>query len=181
MPRRFSEANSRVLVASVAVLIWGTVASAGVRDGASGGPPVFDLTVELSTSEPLGLEFRLTLRSSTPALVARAALPWENEHSLVLLAARPNGRPVDRVMTIGDPGFDTLQLEPNRPIEGSLPMDRRFHGLEGVLQSTEVILFWSYRLEPVYGPPGERVGGWLVIPRRGKAGEAGRGGTQNRP
>jgi hypothetical protein len=142
------------------------LAQADDLDLAGAKKPAIELAVVVPSATPRVLQVRMTLKSEEPVLVARAALPWESPYSLVLVAVRPNGRPVDRVMTIADAGYDTLTIHRGQTLSGSVDLDRRFHGLAETLHETEVILFWSYQLSPVHGVPADRLGGWLVLPKR---------------
>jgi hypothetical protein len=64
-----------------------------------------------------------------------------------------------------DPIIGTQMIPPNGVLEGKVILQKRFRDLPEVLTKHEVILFWSYQLNPLGGPALPRCGGWLLIPK----------------
>src|SRR5688572_24730965 len=112
------------------------------------------------------LEIGLTAKDAKPIQVYRADLPWASWHSMVLIAVKANrtGDLLKKLMPVDDPGPTVVVLNPGQPMKGRIALNERFPDLVQTLRESDVLLFWSYQLEPVDGPPLERQGGWLLIP-----------------
>ena len=113
------------------------------------------------------LEIGLTAKGAKPIRLYQDSLPWESRYSMVLIAVKANrtGDLLKKYMPVDDPGVTVVVLNPGQPMKGRIALNKRFPDLVQTLQESDVLLFWSYQLEPLDGAPLERQGGWLLIPK----------------
>ena len=129
--------------------------------------PASDVSIE-GDLEHDALRIELTSRSSRVFTVYEHSLPWVGQHSLLLIAVTADalGSPIEKLLAIDDPGPATITIEPGQTLGGSISLPSRFPEFCRARSERDVIVFWSYRLEPIDTPAGERLGGFVLFPRR---------------
>lgn len=128
-------------------------------------PPVAELIIQ-GDPEHDALRIELRSRSSQAFSVYEHALPWVGQHSLMLVAVKADalGSPIEKLLAIDDPGPATVTIQPGETLGGSISLPSRFPEFRAARAERDVIVFWSYRLEPIDEPAGERLGGFVLFP-----------------
>lgn len=131
-------------------------------------PPVIELSIE-GDFEQDALLIELRSRSTQPLTVYEYSLPWAGLHSLILVAVKADalGTPIVKELAIDDPGPATVTIQPGDTLSGSITLASRFPEFRSARSARDVIVFWSYRLEPIDVAAGERGGGFVLFPRIG--------------
>jgi hypothetical protein len=127
---------------------------------------LYEIDVHGGAAVGYHLDVVLTNRSEAPLTLYEHALPWVGALSIVLVAVRADaqGSVLDRALApIDDPGPATVTVEPGGSVSGRTLLAPRFPGLTTALRTHDVVVFWTYRLEPVGGPPLARTGGYVVF------------------
>lgn len=126
-----------------------------------------DMDVKLSREGDYTLVIKLANRSRAALSVYEHSLPWEGWNSILLVAVQTDavGTPLEAVRPVDIPGPTVTTLQPEKALEGKISLTKRFPGLTEALQKRDVIVFWSYQLQPLKGSALERSGGWLLIPK----------------
>ncbi|MFA6162538.1 MAG: hypothetical protein WC685_03805 [Methylobacter sp.] len=129
-------------------------------------PQVSNVSIEGDLSQDM-LQMELTNRSTEALKVYEHSLPWIGWHSLILVAVRADalGIPLAKDMRIDDPGPGTIIIPPGAVLKGNIPLFLRFPDFRKVRGEQDVIVFWSYRLEPIDAPAWERYGGYVLFPK----------------
>ncbi len=130
----------------------------------------FEVSVALdhtSSTAPYALDVTLTNRSSHTWTLYEHSLPWIGAHSMLLIVVRGDavGTPIDSNLPIDDPGPATISIAPAASLRGTIPLQPRFPGFLEALYERDVIVFWSYHVQPVDSPPLPRVGGAVIFPQ----------------
>ena len=94
------------------------------------------------------------------------SLPWVGWHSLILIAVLADalGTPLGKDARIDDPGPVVVTLSPGEILKGSISLRSRFPDFHEARNQRDVIVFWSYRLEPLNAAASERYCGHVVFP-----------------
>ncbi len=129
-------------------------------------PRVSNVSIEGDLAKDM-LQVELTNRSAEELKVYEHSLPWIGWHSLILVAVRADalGTPLAKDLRIDDPGPVTVIIPPGAILKGNIPLPLRFPDFRKVRGERDVIVFWSYRLEPIDAPAGERYGGYVIFPK----------------
>jgi len=131
--------------------------------------PAIAITIKLSADGNTSPTLAMTLKnvSNRTLRLYKDALPWESRHSIVLILRKTKaGQEIlNELLTIDDPLLGEIKLEPNQQLDGVIDLAGRFPTLQAARERTDVLLFWSYQLEPVNEAPEERLGGWLLLPK----------------
>jgi len=129
-------------------------------------PQVSNVSIEGDLAQDM-LQIELTNRSAQALKVYEHSLPWIGWHSLILVAVRADalGAPLAKDSRIDDPGPVTVIIPPGAILKGNIPLLLRFPDFRKVRGERDVIVFWSYRLEPIDAPAGERYGGYVLFPK----------------
>jgi hypothetical protein len=127
------------------------------------------LIVDKGTNQ-IFLDMAIANKTDKPLQVQKHSLPWEGFYSLLLLPVK-----ADALGTLIEPpiypcGIPPLiqvpvSIEPGATIKGRISLTKRFPALHDALRTKDVVLFWSYQLEPINSPPLQRTGGWLLLPK----------------
>ena len=127
---------------------------------------VSDVSIE-GDREQNALKIELTNRSEQKLKVYEHSLPWIGWHSLILVAVKADalGTPLEKDARIDDPGPATVTIQPGATLEGHISLPMRFPDFCKERGERDVIVFWSYRLEPIDAPAGERCGGYVIFPK----------------
>jgi hypothetical protein len=141
-----------------------------------------DASLKHRTAAEFVLEMTLRYTGDKDLRVWNSSLPWGNTYSLILVGveAHAMATPLEKFLRIDDPVTGDITIKPGQALTGEVDLTQRFRNLTSALNRIDVLIFWSYQLQPIDGKPLPRVGGWLVIPKT--AGRAGlkaptRGGT----
>jgi hypothetical protein len=127
------------------------------------------LAMKVTVSQPKPgewvLDVQLTNQSSKPLTVYQHSLPWEGWDSMILIAVKADalGTRLEHPLPIDDPGPTKITIKPEETRKGTISLVKRFPNLAEALKARDVILFWSYQLEPIDAKPLDRMGGWLLI------------------
>ena len=127
---------------------------------------VVSLKQSLSTNLVLKIRLQNTLPHEIETYLAR--LPWENRDSMYLILVKESVIPEPPLKTrlvIDDPSPGRVILGPSQVLEGEVDLSVRFPELYEILKKQNVMLFWSYRFEPIRKHPLERMGGFLLLRR----------------
>jgi hypothetical protein len=123
------------------------------------------IIVELNPEKPLWL--RVTLRSGADhtATIFRSELPWGYRYSMVFVAVRPNGQPIDMELPVEDPVAEKVSLAPGASLTGDVDLARIISDVNRVTKQSEVHLFWAYKSPQELHVP-RWSGGWVLIPQQ---------------
>ncbi len=123
------------------------------------------IQVELNPEKPLRL--RVTLRSGaeTTATFFRSLLPWGNRYSMVFVAVKPHGQPIDLELPVQDPTGDKVSLSPGASLSGDIHLNWVIRDLDRVTKQSDVHLFWAYE-SPKELNISHWSGGWILIPQQ---------------
>jgi hypothetical protein len=97
-------------------------------------------------------------------------LPWGHRYNALTIVAVPVGPSAEALAA--QPAWDEpiespeIVLVPGKALSGNVYLNSRVQGAEAALAKGELLVFWSYQLVAIGQPASNRVGGWLVIPRR---------------
>src|SRR5207244_2664933 len=126
--------------------------------------------------------FCLRNRSDRTIRAYSSDLPWGSTHSLTT-AVVPLGSgepPLHPELFIDDPPTGEITIPPGGAATGTVDLQKLFPSLPGRLVTESMVLFWSYRLEPIGSVPLSREGGWLLLehkpPPREESAERGQKG-----
>lgn len=128
-----------------------------------------DVSVELDPQGrgtlEYGLNVTLTNRSMEPLTVYHHSLPWVGWNSILLVAVKTDapGIVIDKSQLIDDPGPERIIIKPAETLVGHISLVSRFPDLLKALIDREVIVFWSYRFQPIDAPPLQRVSGHVLL------------------
>ena len=79
--------------------------------GGAQNTPKAAIQVELNRQKPLHLAVTLRSGSATTVTLYRSDLPWGIRDSMIFVAVKPNGEPVDLALIAGDPGLTQVCRE----------------------------------------------------------------------
>ncbi len=126
-----------------------------------------DIEVQEIGSPEYSLNIKLTNRSAQPLTVYQHSLPWVGWHSMLLIAVKADatGSVIEHSLLIDDPGAQTVTIAPDQTLTGGISLANHFPGLAEALKNRDVVVFWSYQLQPIGAAPLKRTGGCLVFPK----------------
>jgi hypothetical protein len=129
-----------------------------------------NIVVKGAASPALSLDVELTNSSNEPLEVYEHSLPWVGWYSLLLIAAKTDapGTVLEKKTPVDDPGPGTTTLQPGQTLKGSISLVDRFPGFVEAVSSRDVIVFWSYQLQPLKGPALPRTAGYVLFPKQPK-------------
>lgn len=93
-------------------------------------------------------------------------LPWGNAYSMTLILIKENDPldpPIKRQLIIDDPPNGRTVILPGEIHIGKVHLPSIFPSLETILKQQNVMLFWSYRFQPLNKPPLDRLGGFILL------------------
>ena len=113
---------------------------------------------------------RVTVTNSGQKAVRfhEADLPWHpysNRLVLALLSDDILKTPIERALIAADPIIGTVSISPGKSLTGEVNLRYSYPTLIRDLSKKDVLLFWSYKPVSIRGSEGERLGGFLVIPK----------------
>jgi hypothetical protein len=113
------------------------------------------------------LAITLTNKSTKRLTIYDHALAWRGWDSILLVAVKADalGTLIEKRRIIDDPGPARITIEPGETLEGRVALVQRFPGFLAALKERDVIVFWSYQLQPVNETPLPRVGGYVLFSR----------------
>jgi len=126
------------------------------------------VVIEAAAAPARSLQVRLTNETRAPITVPRHSPPWANAYSALVVAVKTDasGTVLERSTPVDDPLVGSLTIQPGETLSGQIDLDRRFPGLADALMEHDVVVFWSFQLDPVDGTPLARAGGWVLLPRQ---------------
>lgn len=130
-----------------------------------------DVSVELDRQSmsfrEYNLNVTLTDRSGKALTIYRHSLPWVGWYSLLLTAVRTDalGTVIEKRSVIDDPGPGKITIKPGETLTGKISLVDRFPGILKALEDRDVIVFWSYQLNPVDAAPCQRQSGYVLLPK----------------
>ncbi len=113
------------------------------------------------------LDIALTNETAKRLTMYRHSLPWIGWYSIVLLAAKTDaiGTVLERFCPVDDPGTETIAIQPGETLTGQISLVKHFPGFADAVKHREVIVFWSYQVQPVEGDPLPRTAGYVLFPK----------------
>jgi hypothetical protein len=105
------------------------------------------------------LRFTIISKLDQSVDIFRSSIPWENLQMFRIDASTAAGEKLPRSLTVGDGYRGTISLKPRTPITGTVTLEKVFPGFERLLQSTDVVLSWNYKLRRVEGSELPRISG----------------------
>jgi hypothetical protein len=116
------------------------------------------------------LEFSLVLKKPKRVDVPLDALPWGAFPNLQIVAVTTDARgaaPLPRPSPSRGPGESPLTtLVAGQRLRGRVPLNEYVEGLAEALRDSEVLVFWSYRLDVPGDRHSNRTGGWVDLPKQ---------------
>lgn len=115
------------------------------------------------------LEFSLVLKKPKRLDVPLDALPWGAFPNLQVVAVTTDARgsaALPRLSPLREPAESPITtLVAGQRLRGRVPLNEYVEGLADVLRDSEVLVFWSYRLDVPGDRPSNRTGGWVDLPK----------------
>ncbi|OPY75277.1 MAG: hypothetical protein A4E63_00388 [Syntrophorhabdus sp. PtaU1.Bin050] len=127
--------------------------------------PTIKMDVQGENSPEYGLAITLMNTSHVPLTVYHHALPWVGWYSAMVIAVKtdPSWTVLERRFIIDDAGPATTTIGPGETLTGRITLVNRFHGFCEALQEGDMVVFWSYQLQPIDDTPLERVAGHVFF------------------
>jgi len=102
--------------------------------------------------------------------IYQSDLPWGSRYSMIIIVAKldASGTVLDQSLYIDDPSPNVVTMKYGESLTGKISLKTRFHDILTVLKTKQVIIFWSYQLKSLNNKSTERLGGWLIIPKKGQ-------------
>ncbi len=125
------------------------------------------VNLERDGKKKLNLSVSITNDDVEPLLVYDSSLPWGTRTSLLLIAVKagPRQENIKEALFIDDPKTGETVINPGDSVRGKIDLTRRFPEIEYVLETHDVIVFWSYRLVTKDGKMADRISGGFSIPK----------------
>jgi len=103
----------------------------------------------------------------SPLEMYESHLPWGIRITTKLYAFKLNSEQtqLEEDLYIDDPGPSTIVIEPGAVLHGAISLEWRFSSLREAIKTHDVIVFWTYVPKTKEFVPGERFGGWVVVPK----------------
>ena len=113
------------------------------------------------------LDIALTNETAQRLTMYRHSLPWIGWYSILLLAAKTDaiGTVLERSSPVDDPGTETIVIQPGETLTGNISLVGRFPDFADAVKHREVIVFWSYQLQPIEGDLPPRAAGYVIFPK----------------
>jgi hypothetical protein len=126
------------------------------------------VVVDVTVISALALQMRLTNEADDPVEMPAHQLPWSNAYSTLVVAVETDapGTVLERSTPVDDPVVGMVTVQPRETLTGQIDLGARFPGLTAALAERDVVVFWSWQLQPLDGQSGPRTGGWVLLPRR---------------
>jgi hypothetical protein len=131
-------------------------------------PP--EIHVEVESLNDRDLRVTLTLRSPDQIVTDLHSLPWGGRYNGFIIVAVPplsGGEALPGQAAFEEPmESPPVRIDRGKPLTGVVHLDSRIQGLEAALRRTDLLLFWSFEVQVQELGSSNRVGGWLLLPRR---------------
>ena len=144
----------------IAIVLLASFSTVGIAQN----KPEPAIQVELDRQGPLHLRVVLRSGAATTATFYRSDLPWGNRNSIVFVAVRPNGEPVELIFPIDDPGPTKVSVKPHETLNGDIDLRYVIRDLKAIKKS-DVLLFWAYKSPDELHIP-RWSGGLILIPQQ---------------
>lgn len=132
-----------------------------------------EIAVEVAGRSDGVLNVKVVLRSSKAVVTDHQSLPWGgryNEVVVVAIAADSGGEVLPAQAGWDEPvESPAVNLVPGKALTGDVQLAGRVQGADETLRKNDLVVFWTYRLRAAGGAVSNRVGGWLLVPRRAAA------------
>ncbi len=129
-----------------------------------------EIDVQAQSSPDLHLD--VTLKNTTAAAVTiyEHALPWVGSNSMLLIAVKTDavGTVLEKRSPVDDPGPATITIQPGETLTGTIQLVSRFPGFLDALEERDVIVFWSFQIQPKDLPALTRLAGHAFFSKRAK-------------
>ena len=128
--------------------------------------PQADVHVAVQPDDRTALDFTLTLKSPRTLVVPLDSLPWGTYPNLQIVAARADsiGTVLPKAVQFKEPVESPVTtIVADQPIRGRVELAQHVEGLGEALRQSDVVVFWSYRLDVPPELSSKRTGGWLVL------------------
>jgi hypothetical protein len=132
--------------------------------GAAQNTPKAAIQVELNRQKPLHLAVTLKSGSANTVTLYRSDLPWGIRDSMIFVAVRPNGEPIDLALIADDPGPTQVSVKPREMLTGDIDLRHVIRDLN-VLRKSDVLLFWAYKSPAELQIP-RWSGGLVILPQQ---------------
>jgi hypothetical protein len=128
--------------------------------------PQADVQVTVQPDGRASLEFTLTLKSPRTLAIPLDSLPWGTYPNLQIVAARADsiGTVLPKAAQFKEPVESPLTtIVADQPVRGRVQLAQHVEALGKALRQSDVVIFWSYRLDVSSELSSNRTGGWLVL------------------
>ncbi|HEX4921664.1 MAG TPA: hypothetical protein VFV92_13105 [Candidatus Bathyarchaeia archaeon] len=122
------------------------------------------IIVQPNAAQPLRLRVTIRSKAGTRTTIYRSDLPWMPGHSMILVAALPNGLSLDQNILAGDPTPERISLNPGESVSGDIDLKGVFKNIDSLIEKHDIHLFWAYRSPEGLGLP-KWSGGWILLPQ----------------
>jgi hypothetical protein len=114
------------------------------------------------------LRVELVLHGNDTIRMMDTDLPWGFRDNLLLVPVvlDKERTKLQEVYYIDDPIGNLITVEPGDRLSGTIYLFNRFPDITKVTKEHDVLLFWSYELQPIDGPALPRASGAIVIPKQ---------------
>jgi hypothetical protein len=145
-------------IAGIGVLLW-----SGSAQAAEPAAATVEVTAQQRGRESLG--FSLVLKNPKVLEVPLDCLPWGAYPNLQIVAIRTDdGTPLPKA----SPAKETVEspvtrLVGGRVLHGRVPLSEFVDDLDVALRSSDVVVFWTFRLDVPGDGHSNRTGGWVAL------------------
>jgi hypothetical protein len=136
-------------------------------------PQYMEIVVDTITATNCFFKIRLHNNSEQRVSIRSAELPWNR---LVVVLVDPNGKVVPKSdyegKLIRDWAGEKEVIEPGHFLESRVSLHDLFYETAiPFLRNSDLVMFWTYRLQPLDHEASDRVGGYLTISRQSSMNE----------
>jgi len=147
-------------------LVIAALMTLGATAEAPAEMPQAEVQVTVQPDGRTALEFTLTLKSPRTLVVPLDALPWGTYPNLQVVAARADS--IGTVLPKAAPFREPIEspvttIVADHPVRGKVQLAQHVEALAEALRQSDVVVFWSYRLDVSPEVSSRRTGGWLVL------------------
>lgn len=160
----------RVLTSATILLVIGTppVQATGQTKAttiAANGATLGKIEVRLEPKVPTRLHITIRPGAKAAKTVPRYRLPWTSRYSMVFVAVRPNGEPIDMNLPVDDPASDGIPIPAGASLTGEINLEWIIKDLDQVIRQSDIHLFWAYESPEELRIP-HWSGGWILVPQQ---------------
>lgn len=151
--------SARMIIITLVFVIVCTCGMAQTKGSSSSA-----VEVTLSREKPLWLDITLHSSSDHSATILKSQLPWGYRYSMVFVAARTTGEPLEMDLPVDDPVAETVLVPSRASLTGHIDLRTVISDLNTVTKQGDILLFWAYK-----APADLQIDGWsggcILVPR----------------